>query len=165
MWLREWVWGVSFRPLNDSCNKNNFFSIFIAVLTVLSNWEGLRTLLANMQHQVQDPNGSASVDWRSGFSYCHPTRQNVKSPEGLMRIFYTRAFHRTTGETKMNHVSSRSHALLTQVIKQKVKSSTFIFLSRLSSSRSSYPSSLSGENFNVVQKCCDWSSLDSFGER
>ena len=118
---REWVWGVSFRPLNDSCNKNNFFSIFIAVLTVLSNWEGLRTLLANMQHQVQDPNGSASVDWRSGFSYCHPTRQNVKSPEGLMRIFYTGAFHRTTGETKMNHVSSRSHALLTQVIKQKVR--------------------------------------------
>ena len=37
------------------------------------------------------------------------TRQTVKSLEDVMRIFYTGTFHRTTGETKMNRVSSRSH--------------------------------------------------------
>ena len=34
--------------------------------------------------------------------YINGDRATVKSPEDLMRIFYTGAFHRTTGETKMN---------------------------------------------------------------
>ena len=48
------------------------------------------------------------------------TRQTAKSLEDVMRIFYSGAVHRATGETKMNRVSSRSHAVLTLFIKQKV---------------------------------------------
>ena len=60
--------------------------------------------------------------------YINGDRATVKSPEDVMRIFYTGAFHRTTGETKMNNVWSRSNALLThKVIKQKVRAINLYF--------------------------------------
>ena len=55
------------------------------------------------------------------------TRQAAKSLEDVMHIFYSGAVYRATGETKMNRVSSCSHAVLTLFIKQKVQSSTFLF--------------------------------------
>ncbi|KAJ3172538.1 Kinesin-like protein kif3a [Geranomyces variabilis] len=108
--------------ISDAAKTNPELEYFVKASYLEIYQEQLTDLLVEREEQSelkirQDPNSTNGRDlYISGI-----TEKSVNTLQDYTRLMHTGSRHRTVGETNMNEVSSRSHAVLTITIEERRK--------------------------------------------